>query len=228
MCGRFTITVTIGFSRRFGVAESSVTIEPRYNIAPSQQVPVIIPGHEEGSPRLLTSMSWGLVPSWTKEPKFGHFINARAENLLEKKFFRDAALHRRCLIPATGFYEWKHDCGKKIPYYIRRKDGALFAFAGIYEAWQAPGQEPVLTCAIITTGPDSVVAPFHNRMPAILEETMEDTWISAPAWQPADLGSLLAPYPSGLLEAYQVSPAVNSTSADGPDLIKSVGQETLF
>jgi putative SOS response-associated peptidase YedK len=145
MCGRFTLKTPIENVATQFQAAAPKNIEARYNIAPSQEILAV---WERGKEREMSSLVWGLIPSWSREPK--GIINARAETLLEKPSFREAFKHRRCLIPADGFYEWKKEANGKQPYYFQLKDGELFAFAGIWEEWEK-GESAVRTCAIITT-----------------------------------------------------------------------------
>ena len=196
---------------------------PRYNIAPAQPVDVVT----ESSPRVLERMRWGLVPSWAKDPSIGsRMINARAETLVEKPSFRFALTRRRCLVPADGFYEWKKQGKTKQPLHIRRKDGEIFAFAGLWDEWTSPGGSPLHSCTIITVEPNALMAAIHNRMPAILRREDEAAWPNAPGATAPELLSLLAPYPDEELEAYTVSTTVNSVAHDSPDCVKPVEAET--
>ncbi|MDD1653946.1 MAG: SOS response-associated peptidase [Methanomicrobiales archaeon] len=219
MCGRFTIAPLVDLFDRFHVAERVPLPLPRYNVAPSQEVPVVI--REVGN--RIVMMRWGLVPSWTKDEKTaGKPINARAETLAERPTFRESLRSRRCLVPATGFYEWKKVGNARAPHHIRRKGGELFAFAGLYDRWRSASGGELRTFTIITTEPNRTVSPLHDRMPAILREEDEGRWLGAGPLDPAALASMLAPYPDGMLEAYRVSPRVNSPAADGPDLVAPV------
>jgi putative SOS response-associated peptidase YedK len=225
MCGRFTITVTIGLPERFGVTRTEVQIEPRYNIAPSQPVPVII---LEEDARLITEMVWGLVPHWARDPATTRRpINARCESLAERPSFRDPLRYTRCLVPANGFYEWKKSGKKTDPYYFHRKDNRLMAIAGLYDTWKATDGSRLRTFTIITTEPNSLVSSYHDRMPALLLEEDENRWLE-PGWIPDEtLRELLKPYPAGLLEAYPVSRRVNDPSSEGEDLVRRIPDGTL-
>jgi putative SOS response-associated peptidase YedK len=218
MCGRFTIAISVGFYDRFGVKkEPSHSIESHFNITPSQEIPVILPKNRGG--RDLALMTWGLVPSWTRDRRTGHHpINARAESLTEKPMFSRLVEDRRCLIPASGFFEWKKAEGSKIPYYIHRKDSALFAFAGLFDIWKGE-ERPFFSCTIVTTEPNQIVAPLHDRMPAILHEEDESRWLEGRALDINTLNRMLAPYPAEEMEAYRVSRLVNDTSIDSSDVI---------
>jgi putative SOS response-associated peptidase YedK len=226
MCGRFTITLTVGLGERFRV-HLDRQIAPQYNIAPSEQAPVIF-RPEDGTGRELGMMQWGLVPSWEKDPATARRpINARAETLLTQPLFRSAALYRRCLVPATGFLEWRSEGRGKVPYYINRTDGQLMAFAGIYELWQGPAPEPLRTFTIVTTKPNPLVARYHDRMPAILLPENESCWADSREAGEKDLPDILIPYPEDLLEAYQVSAAVNSPKNKGPEVLRPAGDRQL-
>lgn len=225
MCGRFTITLTVGFGARFGVEESSLDLLPRYNIAPSQLVPVI---HStvKGA-RVATMMNWGLVPSWTRDLTGARpLINARADSLAERPSFRGPLARHRCLVPATGFYEWKKSGTQRLPYYICRKDGGFMAFAGLFDILK--GRNPPLwTFTIITTDPNPLVAQFHDRMPAILLYDDEERWLAPGRLGEDEIASILAPSPADALDAYPVSRAVNDPSREGPELIRRAGDRTL-
>jgi len=225
MCGRFTITLTVGFGERFGVDESSLDLAPRYNIAPSQQVPVIFT--TPTGKRVAQPMTWGLVPSWTRDLTGARpLINARADSLSERPSFRGPLARHRCLIPATGFYEWQKSGPQKVPYYICRKDQGFLAFAGLYDVLR--GRNPPLwTFAIITTEPNSLVARFHDRMPAILMREDEERWLKPGPIAERDRASILAPCPDDILDSYPVSRAVNDPSREGPELIRRSGDRTL-
>jgi len=205
---------------RFGITAVHATPVERYNIAPAQAVPVVI---EEDGGRFLDAMQWGLIPSWAKEPGIGNkMINARAETLPEKPAFRTALSRRRCLIPADGFYEWKREGGTRQPMHIRRKDGDLFAFAGLWEEWKQPDGTPLHTCTIITTSPNAVMLPIHDRMPAILLPEEEEAWLQSDLHKPAEVIGLLHPYPAELMEAYPVDRRINIPTIEDPALLNSL------
>lgn len=226
MCGRFTITVTIGLPERFGATTSGVRIEPRYNIAPSQPVPIVI--LEENGERCIEEMVWGLVPHWAKDPSLvRRSINARSESLAERPSFRGPLERSRCLVPANGFFEWRKAGKVSEPYYIHRKDDRLCAIAGLYDTWGAPGRTRLRSFVIITTEANSLVSPYHDRMPALLREEDEDRWLAPGRLPDRTVGDLLAPYPADLLEAYRVSRRVNDPSSEGEDLIRRIPDGTL-
>ncbi len=214
MCGRFTLTQPAeAVAQRFGAQMILFEFGSRYNIAPSQPVAVVLQNGE----RRIEACRWGLVPFWAKEPDIGNrLINARAETLAEKPAFKYSLTRRRCLIPADGFYEWRKEGNRRIPVYIRRRDGGLFAFAGLWDEWQSPDGSPLRTCTIITTEPNALVATIHNRMPAILLPEQESQWLDTSLKEPSRLLALLQPYPAEELEAYAVSTRVNNPGNDDP------------
>jgi putative SOS response-associated peptidase YedK len=226
MCGRFTITLTIGLPERFGVTKPEIEMEPRYNIAPSQPVPVVT--RTEGGERHLMEMVWGLIPSWTKDPAvIRHAINARADTLAERPSFRKPLLNQRCLVPANGFYEWKKSGKKSVPHYIHRKDDALVAIAGLYDLWRSPDGSIKKTFVIVTTDPNPLVSHYHDRMPAMLRPEYEETWLLPRPLDANTLRAILTPYPAEELEAYVVSRRVNDPANEGKELIRKYGEETL-
>ncbi len=220
MCGRFSLTIS---PKELRAAFPWLTLLPgasaapaRFNIAPGQPVAVVANTDE----KRLDYFIWGLVPFWSKDPRRG-FINARAETLAEKPSFKAAFRYRRCLIFADGFYEWQRLPGKKAkqPYYIRLKDGRPFAFAGLWERWQAPDGSELLTCAIITTRPNELLRPIHNRMPAILDEDAYTQWLDPDEAAPASLLPLLHPYAPDQMDAYPVTTQANNPANDSPECI---------
>ncbi len=223
MCGRFTLTIDpTALQEAFPWATVPDDLSPRYNIAPSQMV-AVIPNTSENKVELY---KWGLIPSWAKDPTIGErMINARAETLAEKPSFRNAYHRRRCLILADGFYEWKQnpDLKTKQPMYIRLKNGAPFAFAGLWEAWKAPDETELRTCTIITTQPNALLETIHNRMPVILAPDDYAKWLSTEDRQPAQLEGLLVPYPAGEMVAFPVSKMVNRPELDSAELVKPAG-----
>lgn len=221
MCGRFAITLPKeAMADLFDVqidAAAAEALRPRYNVAPSQAIPVIALG-QDGT-RKLVMMRWGLHPAWLKEPPGAKsMINARAETAADKPFFRDAFKKRRCLIPADGFYEWKRDGEIKQPFFIRRKDRAPMVFAGLWERWKGEGDETVLTVAMLTVGPNAVMKPIHDRMPVLLEPDAFAFWLD-PKSPREPLEWMARPAPDTVLEAYPVSRRVNRPAEDDPDLI---------
>jgi putative SOS response-associated peptidase YedK len=226
MCGRFVLTADgVAIQQHFdltSVPDGLVTA--RYNIAPTQPVPVIT----NEDPTALTAHRWGLIPSWAKDPAMGNrLINARGETVHEKPSFRSAFKRRRCLIPANGFYEWKREGKTKRPYYIHLKDQALFAFAGLWEVWHSPDGGELRTCTIITTEPNDVVGQLHNRMAVILAPDDYDQWLSPDELPPQALLPLLQPYDASQMDAYEVSTRVNSPTNDDPTLIEPLASPLL-
>jgi putative SOS response-associated peptidase YedK len=216
MCGRYTLR-SRGSGKFYGVPLSQLPfLAPRYNILPTQSVPVII---ARGPVRELAMFQWGLIPSWSKEPK--GFINARAETLPVKPSFSESFQRRRCLIPADGFYEWQQIGKSKQPYFFQLKDEAPFAFAGIWDKWQS-GDLSITSCAIITTTPNELLATIHDRMPVILsDDEAQDSWLRSNA-RPAELKEMLVPFPGAQMKRFPVSSRVNGAEADDAQLVEEV------
>ena len=193
-CGRFTRKENMQHLAELLGLKVLPPLPPRYNIAPSQLV-ACVRTNPESKERECVELKWGLVPSWAKDPSIGNkMINARAETVAEKPSFRKAFKQQRCLVLADGFYEWKREGKTKQPYYIRFKDHRLFAFAGLWERWEK--QDPALeTCALITTGPNALMEPIHNRMPVILPEQSYASWLNAGLNNTVYLSGFLGPYP---------------------------------
>ena len=224
MCGRFTQQQdTAGISARFAVQAVLLDAVPRYNIAPTQPVSAVLEVGQNGE-RFLDLLRWGLVPSWAKDIAIGSkMINARSETVAEKPSFRTSLKRRRCLIPTDGFYEWDKTGGTRQPYHFRRKDGALFGFAGLWDEWIAPDGSPLRTCTILTTAANGVVAPYHDRMPVILRsEDAEAHWLDTGVQDADALEPLFLPYPDDWIEAIPVSKRVNSPVNEDSDLVIDV------
>lgn len=223
MCGRFTLTVQLkDLRRRFNaLAEDSLEVRPRFNIAPTQTIPVI---RREAEGRKIRKLRWGLIPRWAKEASIGQrMINARSETLTEKPSFRPLLYRHRCLIPADGYYEWsKTDTGKKQPYRIIIGDGELFAFAGLWDRWVSPEGKAVETFTIITTQANEKLSRIHHRMPVILPRSAEDLWLDSEVRDPNFLRELLVPYPDDSIGLYPVSTLVNSPRNDTEACIQPV------
>lgn len=222
MCGRFVNKAKPEqIKEEFKVGRINPNIyQPRFNIAPTQMIDAVL---EEKNERILTRLKWGLIPSWAKDPDIGNrMINARAESLDEKPSFREAFQSRRCIIPASGFYEWqKTNSGAKQPFYFYLKDKEVFGFAGLWESWidRQTGEE-LETCAIITTEANEEVKPVHDRMPVILKAEYYDEWLSAKEKNADRLQKLLAPYPADEMNSHAVSKSVNIPDTDSAELIK--------
>ena len=220
MCGRFAqIDSEDKVMSAFNILQSEMILEPRYNICPSQRIPVIIQQH---GLRTLEMREWGLIPFWAKEPK--PMINARAETVGEKPSFRNALRKRRCLIPASGFFEWAKEEGQKKPYFIRLKGGTPFAFASLWEEWTSAEGEIRSTCAILTIVANSLMKKIHHRMPVILTPTRGARWLelSEVGFSPE---KILRPFPSDKMEAWRVSPKVSVPFFDNPDCLRKLEKD---
>jgi len=216
MCGRYAITTPPQAMRELFAFVEQPNFPARYNVAPTQPVPII---RLESGKRHFALVRWGLVPSWVKEEPQSLLINARAETIAEKPSFRGAFRHRRCLMPADGFYEWKAmPKGPKQPYYIRRRDGKPFAMAAIWDNWMSPNGSEIESCAVVTTEANATLGDIHHRMPVILDEADWDRWLD-PAATPKELAALMKPAPDDLLEAVPVSDAVNRVANDHAGLV---------
>ena len=226
MCGRYSLDdITNRFASRFKVANYIGDIKPRYNVAPQQAMPVIISKKERGRQlRIADAMQWGLIPSWTKDLKKAvRPINAKAETVGELPSFRGPFRQKRCLVPASSFFEWQQSAQGKVPYLIHLKGEGLFAFAGIYDEWFSPDGSELRTYCIITTEPNSLMEGIHNRMPVILRPGDEDLWLSSGV-NPHQLAALLKPYNAEEMEAYPVSTLVNKPQNDFPEIIRMATQ----
>ena len=219
MCGRFAIQVPgEELAAHYGLKDVP-SMEPRYNIAPSQQIPII-----KGTPEkfVLSSARWGLIPFWAKDEKIGYkLINARAETVSEKPSFRSAFKSRRCLVPASGFYEWKREVSHKQPYYFQVKDTPLFSMAGIWESWKTPNGQIIESCSIITTEANNVVSEVHDRMPVIISKKNYGVWLSIEN-NGQSFNDFLCPFTASAMLAYPVSQAVNSLRNIGPECNKEI------
>jgi len=221
MCGRFSQSLAgDAIAQAFQLAEVP-DWQPRYNIAPTQTIPAIMA--TEKSDRHFKPLRWGLIPSWSKDPAIGvKMINARSETVAEKPSFRSAFKRHRCLILADGFYEWCKQSGKKQPFYFQLQDGSPFAFAGLWERWQALEGDVLETCTILTTEANQLVAQVHDRMPVILPTDRYDQWLD-PTPQPSEpLQALLRPYDADRMSAYPVSVSVNSPWNDVPECVTPI------
>jgi putative SOS response-associated peptidase YedK len=242
MCGRFTLRAPASV-----VAEQFALFElppftPRFNIAPSQPVPVVrlAPGKGDShllceapfgpfrqdvavtfSGRELVWLRWGLIPSWAKDPAIGNrLINARAETAAEKPAFRAALRRRRCLVAADGFYEWQRTGKRKQPYFIRMRDDRPFAFAGLWESWEGPDCSQIESCTLLTTEANELMRPIHDRMPVILPAQHYEQWLDRTVEKPEQLLPLFRAYPAGEMTAEPVSTFVNSPANEGPECIE--------
>ena len=217
MCGRFTLRTRDRIKLK-GLTVSELPFESRYNIAPSQSILAIA---DFGHGTELTSLTWGLIPSWSSDGK--GFINARCETLETKPSFSESFQQRRCLIPSDGFFEWRRLGRSKQPFYFQLKDESPFAFAGIWDQWRN-GEQLVTSCAIITTAANELVEPLHDRMPAILQMESYEDWLR-PNRDLAALKKLLSPFPASKMKSHPVSSAVNYPENDNGELIKRMDAE---
>jgi putative SOS response-associated peptidase YedK len=232
MCGRITRTFDLSnISVRWKIDGDLPVFAPRYNIAPEQttsnaeSVPVILREANRNQCRL---MHWGLIPSWAKDPTIAsRMINARAESLMEKPAFKDLVGRRRCIIPADGFYEWRKEGKRKVPMWVYLKNREPFGLAGLWDGWRNPNGKRVETFTIITTQPNELIRPIHNRMPVILRPEDEERWLDVSRTNFSTAQSLLNPFPDELMDAHDVSAVVNSARYDGPECVEPVSGEEL-
>ncbi len=224
MCGRYAITSPLeAIIKAFAIKGARPNLQPRYNAAPSQDLPVIRSGREG---RELALMRWGLVPSWSKGPDSRYsMINARAETLTAKPSYRGPFRHGRCLVPANGFYEWKKTADGKQPYFITLTTGEPFAFAGLYDHWTGPEGEEITSFTIIVTSANECIRPIHDRMPVILGADDHESWLGelgAPSR--TKLALMLRPYPAESMQICPVSRDVNSPANDSSHLLEKIGE----
>ena len=217
MCGRYAITTAPEAIRALFRYLEQPNFPPRYNVAPTQPVPIV--RMVEGK-RQLALVRWGLIPAWVKDPRaFSLLINARGESVLDKPAFRNAMKYRRCLFPADGFYEWKREGERKRPYFVRLKSGEPMAFAGLWESWMGPNGEEQETAAIVTTTASRSIAHIHDRMPVIVPPDAFDFWLD-PKVDAQTASAVIQPARDALLDCYEVSSAVNRTANDSPQLLE--------
>jgi len=225
MCGRYSLTLPPQEVRAFFGFPEQPNYPPRYNIAPTQPIAVV---RLVNGTRSFALMRWGLWPSWLKDPKdFPTLINARGDTVATKPAFRGAMRHRRCLIPADGFYEWqKTDKGRKVPHLIRRPDRGPFAFAGLWETWLGADGSEIDTAAIVTTDANETLMPLHNRMPVVVRPGDFDRWLDAADNRPADVADIIRPAPEDFFEAFPISTRVNSVANDDADIQTPLAEDT--
>jgi putative SOS response-associated peptidase YedK len=218
MCGRFTFDIPQELlAAIFGLRDVQ-EVTTSYNVAPPQISPIVRQVSDYNS---LGLMKWGLVPPWAKDPAIGSkMINARAETVMEKPSFRHAIRYRRCIVPASGFFEWVRTATSKTPMYIRRTDGSPLGLAGIWEEWKAPDGSLLETFSILTTTANKLLAPIHERMPVILQPEEYGTWLNKDLTDPEGLQAFYEPFPSALMTAYPVSDRVNSPRNNSPENIR--------
>lgn len=223
MCGRFTLTATAEMVADELDLADVPELAPRYNIAPTQVVP-IVRARPEGL--ALSSFTWGLVPSWARDPKISaSLINARAETAADKPAFRSAFKTRRCLVVADGFFEWRREGKQRLPLWFRLRDGAIFTFAGLYEHWAGSDGRVIDSCTILTTEANELVRPVHDRMPVILERLERSLWLSGDLASKEDLLPLLRPLPPSRMVAIPVSGRVNNARNDDPECVVPLAEQ---
>lgn len=217
MCGRYVLKTPVKvLASHFGLDEGETA--PRYNISPGTEIPVI--RHSPEGKRVMHLLRWGLVPHWARDPTIGAKLsNARGETVAEKPSFRDAFKRRRCLVPADGFYEWKAEGRIKQPYYLSKKSGEPFALGGVRESWRALDGSILRTCCLITTGPNDIMLPVHDRMPVIVSPADHDAWLTG---EPTDALELVRPFTADVMQTWAVNTRVSTSVEDGADLIKSL------
>ncbi len=221
MCGRYVLKRKDleALMQQLGVKDPRDFVS-RYNIAPTTVIPAI---RTREATREAVPLQWGLVPWWAKTNKdSARLSNARAEGIASKPAFREAVRKRRCVVPASGFYEWQTIGKRKFPWYFQLRDESPFLFAGIWENWRSPDGVELETCALITTTPNSVVGALHDRMPAILQSANVERWLDTSVQDPALVEPLLGPLPAELMTSTPVSPRMNSVRYDGPDCLERV------
>ncbi|MHC1698834.1 MAG: SOS response-associated peptidase [Geobacteraceae bacterium] len=223
MCGRFDLHLPIeSLSTIFGVPILH-DLHPRFNIAPTQQV-LVVRTTEDGT-RHFAFLKWGLIPSWSKDPSIGsRMINARSETVDVKPAFRNSLKHRRCIVPANGFYEWESVGGRKKPLYVRMKNNSPMLFAGLWDHWISTEGDLIESCTILTTTSNELIKPLHDRMPVILDIQNVDLWLDPLIFDPEKLKHLFVPCSPEKLEMYPVSDIVNSPRIDIPECISPLSE----
>jgi putative SOS response-associated peptidase YedK len=234
VCNRYRLTHSKQYlAARFQAADDEIEDRPRYNVAPTQ--PVLTVRKENGKKsRHFTNMRWGLIPSWAKDMSIGtRTLNARSETVTKRAAFRDSILTKRCLIPADGFYEWRKMGSVKQPYCFEVGEGEVFAFAGLWDRWRSPDGEIIESCTVLTTGPNSVVADLHDRMPVIVPGEKYDLWLDPDVNDFEAIRDILKPYDAHLMRRYPVSMKLNNSRIDdaeyaSPVTLDTPTQERLF
>ena len=217
MCGRYCITSAPEAIRKLFRYPEQPNFPPRYNVAPTQPVPIV---RIAGGERQFALVRWGLIPAWVKDPKdFALLINARGESVNDKPAFQNAMKRRRCLFPADGFYEWKAEGGRKRPFLARPRAGGPLAFAGLWETWTGPNGEEMETAAIVTTIANAEMGQVHHRAPVIVPPEQFDFWLDTGNVDAKTAAELFVPAPDGAMEVFAISPAVNHVANDSAELI---------
>lgn len=221
VCGRFTQQrPTAELADLFDAEPLVDDLGGRFNVAPTDEAAVVV--ERRDGRRAVTAYAWGLIPSWETDPRVAaRHINARTETIATSGAYRDSFVRRRCIVPVDGFYEWRRNESGRHPYLIHRSDGTPLALAGLWSGWHDPLTDQVRrTFTIVTTGPNELIAPFHNRMPVILDPKDWATWLDPKLQDVGELHGLLRPAPSDGLEVYAVRPLVNNVRNNGPELVE--------
>jgi putative SOS response-associated peptidase YedK len=223
MCGRYSLICIDDLGNRFRVFDPMIGARSMFNVSPGNEMPVIVRSDTDK----ISLMQWGLVPSWTKDIGTAlRPVNARAESLLEKPLFHSLTKTGRCLVPASGFYEWKKERKQKMAFYFTVPESPLFAFAGLYDTWKGPDGTMLATYTIITCEPNALLKEVHNRMPVILSQKNEERWLSRDPPIPQELPSILAPYPASAMAMVPVSDLVNNPAVDDERMVQPLVSHT--
>ncbi len=229
MCGRFTLTASPQEVAKFFDLDVLEGFPPRYNIAPTQ--PILMIANDAARRRAGVLVRWGLVPAWVKNPgQFSLLFNARAESAAEKPSFRNAMRHRRCLVPASGFYEWRRPADRKLPrqaYWIRPRDGGVLAFGGLMETWSGPDGGEIDTGLILTVSANGLIGPIHDRMPAVIAPKDFARWLDCANHEPRDVGDLMVPFHDDFFEAIAVGDKINKVDNVDPDIQAPLSAEDV-
>jgi putative SOS response-associated peptidase YedK len=227
MCSRYSLTSPPEAVRAYFRHDNEAASPPRYNIAPSQPVAIVRDTAKGG--RELALVRWGLIPSWVKDPRaFKMLINARGETAADKPSFRAAMRHRRCLVPADGFYEWTGAAGAKRPHLVRPREGGPMGMAGLFEHWQGADGSEIETMAILTVAANRSMSALHDRMPAIIAPANFDAWLDCRSGSSQGISEMLAPAPEDYLDIVEVSRKLNNPRNEGPQVQEPVGTPTLL
>ena len=221
MCGRYVLNGSpVDIKTRFQIKSDLPFFRPHFNVTPGMMMPVIT---ADGSENKAVLAKWGLIPSWAKDPNIGYkMINARSETILEKPSYKKPFMEKRCLIPASGFYEWMRLEKEKIPYFIKLKSADIFSMAGIYDIWKDAEGKSLISFTIITTIPNQLMEKIHNRMPVIIPANLENKWLDLNNRNMDDLTGMLISYNGKDMDAYPVSKMVNSPENDSTELIQKI------
>ncbi len=216
MCGRFNFSFVDTLFIRYSITNPVLRLAPHYNVAPGMTVPIVL----RQSPVTAVLARWGLVPAWAKDPRIGsRMINARSETAAEKPSFRKPFRTQRCIIPANSFFEWQRVGEYKVPWNIGLLNEEIFSLAGLFDVWKDAEGSPLRTFTILTTEPNELMAPIHDRMPVILRRRDEPRWLDPSLQDPGTLLALLKPYPANLMHAYRIRELVNNPEHDGPAIL---------